>query len=43
MNTLAFLALTFLGIVIAVQLANGTAGSWLRAKFLNQPTRVAVT
>lgn len=38
MNTLAALVLTFLAVVVAIQLANGTAGAWLKAKFLNQPT-----
>lgn len=39
MSTLAVLLLTFLGIVLAVQLANGTAGAWLSAKFLNKPAK----
>ncbi len=38
MSTLATLVLVFLGIAMAINLANGTAGAWLKAKFLNSPT-----
>lgn len=43
MNTLAALLLTFLAIIVAIQLANGTAGAWLKAKFLNRPTSSGAT
>lgn len=37
MQTFAVLALLFIGVVVLVQLANGTMGQWLRSKFLGKP------
>lgn len=37
MGTLAVLVLVLLGIVLATNIARGTAGGWLKAKVLNQP------
>jgi hypothetical protein len=42
MSTLANLVLVFLGIVVAIQLANGHAGAWLKAKLMNKPAAPAV-
>lgn len=42
MATLATVALTFLALVLLVNLANGTLGAWLKAKFLHiAPTTTA--
>lgn len=35
MNTAAALVLAFLAVVLLVNLANGTLGAWLKAKFLH--------
>lgn len=35
-DTAAALALAFLGVVVLVNLANGTLVAWLKAKFLHQ-------
>ena len=37
MQTFAVMALLFVGVVILVQLARGTLGQWLSAKFLGRP------
>jgi len=37
MQTFAVVALLFVGVVVLVQLANGTMGQWLRSKFLGRP------
>lgn len=37
MGTVAVLVLVLLGIVMAVNIARGTLGAWLKAKVLNQP------
>ncbi|HET9059162.1 MAG TPA: hypothetical protein VFN61_04515 [Acidimicrobiales bacterium] len=36
MGTVASAALALLGIVVAINLANGTLGAWFKAKFLHQ-------
>lgn len=36
MGTVAVLVLVLLGIVLAVNIARGTARAWLKAKVLNQ-------
>lgn len=40
MDTLAGLLVVLLGIVVAVNLAAGTMGGWLKAKFLNRPMSI---
>lgn len=37
MSTAAFLFLLFIAVVVVVQLAKGTLGQWLAAKFLGRP------
>ena len=39
MGTVAAFVLTLLAIVALVNLANGTLGAWLKAKFLHQGTK----
>ena len=36
MGSATYVVLVVLAIVVAVQLARGTLGQWLRAKFLNK-------
>lgn len=44
MDVAAGLALTFLAVVVAVNLANGTLTDWLKAKFLGQtPAKATAT
>ena len=38
MGTVAAFVLTLLAIVMLVNLANGTLGAWLKAKFLHKGT-----
>lgn len=37
MQTFAVLVILFIGVVVLVQLARGTLGRWLSAKFLGRP------
>lgn len=41
MSTAAFLILLFIAVVVVVQLARGTLGQWLSAKFLGRPSSAA--
>lgn len=40
-DTAAALALALLGVVVLVNLANGTLPAWLKAKFLHQGSKPA--